>query len=67
MLLIKHDPRILKEIYPTLVEQHSKRKSRVISAALTSATIPRKKLKLMTESQDIDEIISDEYIDDEQL
>ena len=67
LLFIKRNLRTLKEIYPTPVEQSSKRKSRVISTDSISSTTPHKKLKLMTVSQDIDEIISDEYFDDEQL
>ncbi|CAF4071187.1 unnamed protein product [Rotaria sordida] len=67
LLFIKRNLRILKEIYPPPIEQSTKRRSSVISTDSTSSTTPNKKIKLMTENQDVDEATSDEDNDDEQL
>ncbi|CAF3357899.1 unnamed protein product [Rotaria sp. Silwood2] len=67
LLFIKRNLRTLKEIYPLAIEQSTKRKSSVISTDSTSSTTPNKKIKLMTEYQDVNETTSDEENDDEQL
>ncbi|CAF3307556.1 unnamed protein product [Rotaria sp. Silwood2] len=67
LLFIKRNLRTLKEIYPLAIEQSTKRKSSVISTDSTSSTTPNKKIKLMTEYQDVNETTSDGENDDEQL
>ncbi|CAF2958136.1 unnamed protein product [Rotaria sp. Silwood2] len=66
LLFIKRNLRALKEIYPLAIEQSTKRKSSLISTDSTSSTMPNKKIKLMTEYQDVNETTSDEENDDEQ-
>ena len=59
--------RTLKEIYPSAVEQRSKRKSSLLSTDSTPSTTPSKRIKLTIEDQEIDEATTDEDDKDEQL
>jgi hypothetical protein len=65
LLFIKRNIRVLKGIYPSAVEQCTKRKSRLVSADSTPSTSPNKKIKLIVESQEVDEATTDEDIDNE--
>ncbi|CAF1304902.1 unnamed protein product [Rotaria sordida] len=58
---------ILKEIYPPAVEHCTKRQSSFISTDSIPSTTLNKKIKLMTETQEVDEATTDEDNDDEQL
>jgi hypothetical protein len=58
LLFIKRNIRTLKEVDLPVIESYTKRKNRFISTDSTSLTTLHKKIKLMTESQDIDEVIN---------
>ena len=67
LLFIKRNIQILKGIYPSTAEQCTKRKNSLISADSTPSTTPNKKIKLMVESEEVDEATTDEDSDNEQL
>ncbi|CAF2755359.1 unnamed protein product [Rotaria sp. Silwood2] len=67
LLLIKRNIRVLKGVYPSAVEQCTKRKNGLISADSTPSTTTNKKIILMVESQEVDEATTDEDSDNEQL
>jgi hypothetical protein len=58
LLFIKRNIRALKEIDLPVMESCTKRKNSFISTDSTSLITLNKKIKLMTESQDIDEVIN---------
>ncbi|CAF4193846.1 unnamed protein product [Rotaria sordida] len=67
LLFIKRNMRTLKDIYPPPVEHCAKRRISLISTDSTTSTTPNKKIKLMTETQEVDEATTDEDNDEEQL
>ena len=67
LLFIKQNIRTLREIYPPAIEQASKRKSNLLSTDSTSSTTPSKKIKLMVETEEVDEATTDKDDDDEQF
>ncbi len=54
----------MKEIYPPAAEHGTKRKSNLIS---NDSITPHKKIKLMAETQEVDEATTNEDNDDEQF
>ncbi len=64
LLFIKRNMRTLKEIYPPAVELCAKRKNSTISTDSPSSTTPNKKIKLMVETQELDEATTDDDNDD---
>ncbi len=64
LLFIKRNMRRLKEIYPPAVEQCTKRKNSLTATDSTPSTTPNKKIKLMTDTQEVDEASTDEDDDD---
>ena len=67
LLFIKQNIRTLREIYPPAIEQASKRKSNLLSTDSTSSTTPSKKIKLMVETEEVDEATTDIDDNDEQF
>jgi hypothetical protein len=67
LLFIKKNMRILKEIYPSVVEVCKKRKLDLSSVDSTHCATSTKKLKFTTENQELNEDSTEEDDDNEQL